>query len=66
MIQNLQHLQTALGWIDGLIQESIQSATDAGQSPNDQMRGLIVTEEDVANYLIQTPLSGIWQDEKTP
>jgi hypothetical protein len=66
MIQNLQHLQTALGWIDGLIQESIQHATDAGQSPNDQMRGLIITEEDVENYLSQTPLSGIWLDEKRP
>ena len=66
MIENLQHLQTALGWIDGLIQDSIQNATDAGQSPNDQMRGLIITEEDVANYLSQTPLSGIWLDEKRP
>lgn len=63
MIQNLQHLQTALSWIDGLIQQAIQSAANAGQSPDDQMRGLIVTEEDVANYLSQSPLSGIWLDE---
>ncbi len=66
MIQNLQHLQTALGWIDGLIQQSIQNAANAGQSPDDQMRGLIVTEEDVANYLSQSPLSGIWSSEITP
>lgn len=63
MIQNLQHLQTALGWIDGLIQQSIQNASEAGQSPNDQMRGLIVTEDDVVNYLSQSPLGGIWTDE---
>jgi hypothetical protein len=60
MIQNLQHLQTALSWIDTLIQRAIQQATNAGQNPDDQMRGLIVTEEDVANYLDQSPLSGIW------
>ncbi len=66
MIQNLQHLQTALGWIDGLIQQAIQSAANAGQSPDDQMRGLIVTEEDVSNYLSQDPLSGIWLDEVRP
>lgn len=66
MIQNLQHLQTALGWIDGLIQQAIQNASEAGQSPNDQMRGLIVTEEDVVKYLSQSPLSSIWKDEIQP
>lgn len=63
MIQSLQHLQTALAWIDELIQQAIQRANDSGQNPNDQLRGLIITEDDVSKYLAQSPLSAIWTSD---
>lgn len=66
MIQSLQHLQTALGWVDELIQTAIRRASESGQDPNDQLRGLIVTEDDVNRYLEQAPLSSIWQDNSQP
>lgn len=59
-VANLLHLQSALVWVDDLIRAAAARAQASGQDPTDALRGLIISDEDVATNLARTAMEGQW------
>ena len=59
-VESLNQLQDMLAWIDDLIRAAVSRAQASGRDPTDALRGLVISEEDVAELLGQPPLQGIW------
>ena len=55
--QRLHDLQASLARIDEFIRAAVSRADADGESPTDSLRGLIVSREEVDEYLDQSPLS---------
>jgi winged helix domain-containing protein/ATPase family protein associated with various cellular activities (AAA) len=55
--QRLQDLQSSLAQIDEFIRAAVFRADSGSESPTDSLRGLIVSREEVEEYLGQPPLS---------
>ncbi|MCU0512536.1 MAG: ATP-binding protein [Anaerolineae bacterium] len=64
-LHSLQHLQTSLARIDDLIRQAVLRAQAAGQDPTDALRGLVISDDDVAQQVERTPLAGLWDDDNT-
>ncbi|MBZ0287910.1 MAG: ATP-binding protein, partial [Anaerolineae bacterium] len=58
----LQHLQAALAQIDDLIRAAVARAGASGQDPTDALRGLVISQDEVENYLNQSGLAGLWPE----
>lgn len=56
-IQRLQDLQQSLVRIDEFIRAAVSRTDAGGESPTDSLRGLIVSREEIAEYLDQKPLA---------
>jgi hypothetical protein len=52
----------SLARIDEFIRAAVARAQESGHDPTDALRGLIISHDEVADYLGQTPLSGFWAD----
>ena len=63
-LNSLQQLQHSLARIEALIRAAIERAQTAGQDPTDALRGLVITDEDVARQLDREPLEGLWGDSE--
>ena len=63
-VESLQHLQVSLERIDELIRLAVKRAQAAGHDPTDSLRGLIVSDDQVADDLQRTPLAGLWLDDQ--
>jgi hypothetical protein len=61
----LAQLQTALQRLDDLIQAAVEQAQSIGHDPTDALRGLVISDDEVARHLQRPPLSGLW-DETMP
>lgn len=63
---NLQSLWQMQGWfarLEGFIRAAVARAQATDISPNDALRGLIITDAEVENHLERGPLAGFWADE---
>jgi hypothetical protein len=57
---SLRHLQTSMAHIDGLVHQAVERAQAAGRDPTDALRGLIISEDEVATHLSREALAGLW------
>lgn len=64
-MKNLSALQVSFQHLNQLIGEVIVLAQNAGQNPNDVLRGLVVSLDEVAKHLGEAPLSSAWQSSST-
>jgi hypothetical protein len=62
----LRQLQAALSHIDTLLQDAVINAQATQSTPNEALRGLVITEEDVQADLARSPLSGLWDHNSPP
>lgn len=56
-IADWQYLQSSLREIDRFIRDAVDVVQEAGSDPTNTLRGLVITEEEVAAYLAQEPLT---------
>lgn len=63
-LNSLQQLQRSLSRIESLIRAAIERAQAAGQDPTDALRGLVITDDDVARQLDREPLEGLWGEDE--
>ena len=61
-LDSLRQLQISLARIDELIRAAVARAQAAGHDPTDSLRGLLISEDEIAHRLAQTPLAGLWPD----
>lgn len=59
----LSQLQTALTRVDELIRVAVVRVQASGQDPNNALRGLVISPDDVETYLDQEVMSGLWSSE---
>lgn len=62
-IDTLTYLQTALSHMDDFIRRAVHYAQSSGQFPTDALRGLVITNEEVAQNLQNAPLNGFWSGD---
>jgi hypothetical protein len=60
--ESLRMLQAALARADDILREAVSRARSTGSDPTDALRGLVITDDDVAKELTRTPLSGLWAE----
>ena len=60
---NLLQLQTSLARIDDLIRVAVSRVQASGQDPNNALRGLVISSDDVETYLEKGVMSGLWSDD---
>ncbi|HYO88021.1 MAG TPA: ATP-binding protein [Candidatus Limnocylindrales bacterium] len=58
--ESLAQLQELLAWIDDLIRAAVARAQSAGRDPTDALRGLVISDEEVAEQLGRPPMQGLW------
>lgn len=63
-VTSLLHLQSTLVWIDDLIRAAVARAQAAGQDPTDALRGLVISDDDVAANLARTAMEGQWSTDE--
>ena len=56
-IADWQYLQQSLREIDRFIRDAVNAVQEAGNDPTNTLRGLVITEDEVAAYLEQDPLT---------
>ncbi len=56
-LRRLQDLQQPLSRVDAFIRTAVARADASGESPTDSLRGLIISREEIEEYLDQVPLS---------
>jgi hypothetical protein len=64
-VKTLLHLQSTLVWIDDLIRAAVARAQSAGHDPTDALRGLVISDEDVAANLSRTAMEGLLPPDDT-
>lgn len=65
-LDSLQYLQKSLTRIDEFIRAAAQRAQAAGHDPTDALRGLVISDEEVAGHLERPPLTGLWMQDNSP
>jgi len=63
-VESLRGLQESLSWIDDLIRAAVTRALNAGLDPTDALRGLVITDDEVANHLSTPAFNGLWNGER--
>ncbi|MFN8377617.1 MAG: ATP-binding protein [Anaerolineae bacterium] len=59
-VDSLAQLQDLLAWIDDLIRAAVARAQATGRDPTDALRGLVISDEEVAEQLGRPPMQGLW------
>jgi AAA+ superfamily predicted ATPase len=59
---SLYHIQTSLRRIDVLIEAAVVRAQQSSHGPADALRGLVVSDGEVAQLLQNGPMMGLWGD----
>ncbi|MBL8147545.1 MAG: hypothetical protein JNL34_14280, partial [Anaerolineae bacterium] len=59
-VESLAQLQDLLAWIDDLIRAAVARAQANGRDPTDALRGLVISDEEVAEQLGRPPMQGLW------
>ena len=59
---SLLQLQTSLARIDDLIRVAVARVQASGQDPNNALRGLVISSDDVETYLEQDAMTGLWSE----
>jgi len=62
-LERMQALQETLAWIDDVIRAAATRAQNAGSDPNDALRGLVITDDEVTTHLNRPSLGGVWEGE---
>lgn len=60
--EHWQYLQTSLREIDHFIRQAFERVQEAGNDPTSTLRGLVITDEEVEQYLQQSPLATPWPE----
>ncbi len=61
-IEQWDYLQTSLREIDRFIRDAFAVVQQSGSDPASTLRGLVISEEEVAGYLEQAPLTTPWPE----
>ena len=61
-IEQWDYLQTSLREIDRFIRDAFTTVQQAGGDPASTLRGLVISEDEVAGYLEQAPLTTPWPE----
>src|SRR5258706_13124157 len=61
-IEQWDYLQASLREIDRFIRDAFTSVQQAGGDPASTLRGLVISEDEVAGYLEQAPLTTSWPE----
>lgn len=61
-IAQWDYLQTSLREIDRFIQDAFRLVQESGSDPTSTLRGLVISEDEVAGYLTQAPLTTPWPE----
>lgn len=64
--ESLRYLQKSLSRIDPLIRAAVTHAHAAGHDPTDSLRGLIISDDEVALHLGKETMAGLWNQNETP
>ena len=59
-VESLAQFQVLLAWIDDLIRAAVARAQATGRDPTDALRGLVISDEEVAEQLGRPPMQGLW------
>lgn len=62
---NLQRLQTVFAWVEPFIRAAIARAQADDHSPNEALRGLIITDSEIDAHLSGQPLTSPWRSNGT-
>lgn len=61
--ESLWQLQTSLSRLDELIRAAVDRAQVAGHDPNDALRGLVISPDEIEQHLQHPPLASWWDDQ---
>ncbi len=61
-IADWQYLQTSLREIDRFIRDAFEVIQQSGSDPTSTLRGLVISEEEIAAYLDQAPMTTPWPE----
>jgi hypothetical protein len=59
---SLEQLRDALNHMDQMVLDAVERAQAAGFDPNNTLRGLVITDEEVVELAARAPLNGLWGD----
>jgi hypothetical protein len=59
---SLEQLRDALCHMDQMVLDAVERAQAAGFDPNNTLRGLVITDEEVTELVARAPLNGLWGD----
>lgn len=60
---SLHHLQDSLSQIDTFVRVAVNRARSNGQDPADALRGLLVSSDEIEDYLGQDVMAGLWSTD---